>query len=263
MCGFSFLSILLADETVVWTCSRAREDPEHCSFWIWVDDEVEAKEWLTKHERVETPETPPKVVLPPRLPETPWTKARRKLSWREASGEDENGGSSKRKGDGDRVQVLGGDEGSEYSPSRKVPKFSELTTPGCHPFMDKLKEAAPPLTPDTLDPKKGKSIEEASIQQANTLRRPSPLTDNSKDCTIRGIPNLASRVLRLIREDNLELKGSTELLIRHEIEVELGLNVTKVASCERTILRMAERINKLESNISDWIGDERFEEGKV
>lgn len=162
----------------------------------------------------------------------------------------ENGGPSKRKVDDGDV-FHGEDEGAE-SPSRKAAKTNSLSTPGGR----KSRRVALPPTPETLDRGKRKAVEAAPVEEANTSPTTRPPKDSPTTRTGQQVSDLTTRVMNLLREENLDLKGSTELLIRHEIDEELDLNATKVKSRERTISRMAEKIDELETKISTWIGDD-------
>jgi hypothetical protein len=104
--------------------------------------------------------------------------------------------------------------------------------------------------PETLE--KEKAIEEAPIQEANNTRPPTlPKNNKANTGPRQEMQDLTTRVLKLLREENYEVKGSTELQLRHKIELELDLSSTKLRSCERTISRMSKRINELETKIWD------------
>lgn len=61
-----------------------------------------------------------------------------------------------------------------------------------------------------------------------------------------GESSLALTVLDLIRSDNVELKPSTEIQIRHEINLMVDIGKTKVERYEETISKLHKRVDELE-----------------
>ena len=236
---------------LVWTCQKDRD--EQCPFFVWVEQEAEAKEWLAKYGPQEAPETPSKKnnYPVPKSPETPWTKAKRKPVSREVSDENENGGPSNRKmNDGEVFD--GGEEGME-SPSRKAAKTNRFSRPGGQTFNERLKEAVLP-TPDSGGKGKGKAIEPAPIQAENTpftLGRSKDAPDSDRG----GMEDLTTNVLKLLRDEKVDLKESTELQIRHKIDIELALNAAKVRGYEETVSKLSKRLDELETMLSYLTGD--------
>lgn len=231
---------------LVWTCRRQREDHEQCPFFVWQEEEAEAKAWLEQYGPQEDPETPSKTSNSnvPKPSETPWTKSKKKLVFREVSDENENGGPSDRVGDDGEV-FDEGHEGME-SPSNRAAKRQRFSTQSSQHFNEELRETALPPTPDTLGKGKGKAIETAPILAVNTSPTPSPSKDVPNPARGR-MEDLTTKVMELLREEKLKLKMSTELLLRHEIDLQLELNATKVRQYEETISKLSQRIDELEN----------------
>jgi hypothetical protein len=59
--------------------------------------------------------------------------------------------------------------------------------------------------------------------------------------------DLTTTVLELIRSDNLELKVSTELQLRHEIGLKLDVGRTKLRRYEDTITELRKRLDEVET----------------
>lgn len=253
-----------------------------------------------EHGPQEPPETPSKPDKSPKSDETPWTIAKRKPVSREVSDENENGGPSNWKDDGDIFEV--GGQGDE-SPSRKPAKRTRFSTPGGQAVSASLKEGVLP-TPDSGDKGKGKAIE-APFQTENISPIPNPADDmiptpggQTFDERLReaglpipkpgnmmkgkpmglvpmqakqdyltpgpsmiaanhghaGMANLTTRVVRLLRDEKYPLKVSTELQIRHEIDLELDLYAAKVRRYEETIYKQSKKIDELETLASHLTG---------
>lgn len=66
---------------------------------------------------------------------------------------------------------------------------------------------------------------------------------------IEGESSLTSTVLGLIRSDNVELKPSTEIQIRHEIDLVVDIGKAKVQRFDETISKLHERVDELERMI--------------
>lgn len=224
-------------------------DEDQCSFFVWDEDSEEAREWLMIYGPSEPPETPSRPTDWPRVDNTPLTLARWDPFSRNVLDESENGGPSKRKF-GDRGAADEADEGARSS-LRKVVKTEEASTSWGQPFIERLREAAAlPPTPGTLDKEKGRAVEVSQAHEGYVSRAVNP---SMALATQRETPDLTNRILTLLREENHELRESTELLVRHEIDLEVHLNATRVRNYEKTILQMAERIDKLENEFSNRI----------
>ncbi len=75
----------------------------------------------------------------------------------------------------------------------------------------------------------------------------------SQSCWARVGPDAESGlnmiVLKLIRSENLKLKASTEMQLRHEIDLELDLGATKEQRHKDTISKLCRRIDELETMV--------------
>ena len=257
-----FYSPLMRELTlgIVWSCPKKPQDTTQCPLFIWEEDETEAREWLAKHGPKDAPETPSKGnnSTVPKSPETPWTKAKRKPVSREVSDENENGngGPSNRKvDDGDVFDA--GDEGRE-SPSRKAAKTNEFATPGGQTFTERLKEVALSTT-DSGGKGKAIATEPAIPIQAENTSSP-PIRSKDALTLSRGGMDLASRVIKLLRDEKVVMKESTELLIRHEIDLDSDLNTAKIRRLEETVSKMSKRIDELETLVSQLTGGDSLDE---
>ena len=206
----------------------------------------------------------------PRTPETPWTKAKRKPVSREVSDENENGGPSNRKVDDGEVFAVG-DDVERGTPSRKSVKIDGFSTPGALTFNERLRNVASPTLDSLGDHGKGKaktSIEQpAPVQAEITIPTPSapsknpPHPHHSLAARGEGEGDLTTTVLRLLRDEKISLKESTELQIRHEIDLELDLTAAKVKRYEETIARMSTRLDELETMLSHLVGGDDYDDG--
>lgn len=66
---------------------------------------------------------------------------------------------------------------------------------------------------------------------------------------LEGESSLTTTVLGLIRSDNVELKPSTEIQIRHEIDLAVDISKAKVQRYEETISKLHGRVDELEQMI--------------
>jgi len=228
-----------------WTCPRAIRDPDKCPFFLFLEDEERAKEWLSKYGPPPEPETPKanekRPEGPPKSLETPWTLSKkRKPVSREASDEDENGGPANRDPDRDESPAF---EVMD-SPSKKVAKVTEVSTPG-QAARDGVQNPADALpTPDT----------------GSTARPPHrtchpPRLEHAIHLSSERKSNLTSAVLRLLRSEGVELTSSIEIMIRHEIGTEMEVNEAKVRGYEETISELKRELDKMENMVALLGGD--------
>ena len=64
-----------------------------------------------------------------------------------------------------------------------------------------------------------------------------------------GDPDLSTIVLELIRSDNPELKASTEIQLRHEIDLRLDVSETKLRRYKETITELRKRLDEMETMV--------------
>lgn len=70
-------------------------------------------------------------------------------------------------------------------------------------------------------------------------------------------------VLELIRSDNLELKVSTEMQLRHEIGLKLDVSETKLRRSKETISELRKRIDELETMVLHLTAQETTTAGGI
>jgi hypothetical protein len=218
-----------------------------------VEHEAGAKEWLEISQLSPVPQTPAKEIgydetvqltvsglgeqYPlPQSPETPFTKAKRKAVSQ------------------DLQPTIVLDDPFTYSsrPSddtRKAARTSTLSTPGQH-FIQKLKSHAVSLP--TPGSREGISASTNTVPQPQLWQGISPtpgLPSEKISFDTEGDSDLTMSVLELIRSDNLELKVSTEMLLRHEIGLKLAVSEVKLRRSNETISELRKRIDELETMV--------------
>lgn len=166
--------------------------------------------------------------------ETPFTKAKRRKVTIDATKSDR---------DNDPFRTAGAQETPPSKPLQ-VPLFS--TSVQC--FAEKLKFGTDPLP--TSDPEHKPAASNAnSTEQLADISGTSSTSARSKNLAGFGLEmesSLASTVLELIRSDKVDLKPSTEIQIRHEIDLVVDLGNTKVQRYQETISKLHERVDELE-----------------
>lgn len=191
-------------------------------------------------------------------PETPWTKAKRKPVSREVSdgSGDENEEPSKEKdgsgGDGDEE---GESREGMNSPSRKAAKTTKSSTPG-QSFIETMNNAGGALpTPDTNN--KGKAIVDLTVFTDSEAGPSNAIATSPTPARFNNpiIPrdekksDLASTVIKLLRSENVELKESTEMQLRDEIEVGVAVMEMKLKKYQETLKMIYRRLDELENTV--------------
>ncbi|RFU33944.1 hypothetical protein B7463_g2349, partial [Scytalidium lignicola] len=239
----------------VWRCPNNKEQ---CSF-IWVDDEPAVREWIEKSRPQPVPQTPTKSnILNNDLPqsigtaidkqdtdrsslETPFTKAKRKrviidvpepleglYSW-------DLGGSSN--------PVV-----KWETPPPKVAKVSPISSSG-QVSAERLKSFAESLPTPTsrLHTTSNRSTNpQHQPLQLDATPTPARFKDPAHLC-FNTESDLTTIILKLIRSDTTELKISTEIQLRHEIELHLDLDMAKEQRHKDVISRLSKRVEELET----------------
>lgn len=129
----------------------------------------------------------------------------------------------------------------------KAAKSSILATP-TQLFAEKLRIEASLPSAASLAPLPDTNNGEPTGEELEA----SPLLDRVKRKVNSGFEadsNLTSTVLDLIRSDNIELKFSTEIQIRHEIDLVVDVGKAKIERYEETISKLRERVEELEKMI--------------
>lgn len=73
--------------------------------------------------------------------------------------------------------------------------------------------------------------------------------NNRTGLSHHGDSDLTTIVLELIRSDNPELKASTEIQLRHEIDLRLDVSETKLRRYEETITELRKRLDEMETMV--------------
>ena len=175
--------------------------------------------------------------------ETPLTKAKRKREQTEATEHHDRN--------------LGGTEGSSQTivaqdiPSRKAARTSTLAA-SAQRFKETMKSLTGSLpTPDSREHRVA-STNTGSEQRPLQLLDTSPTPGRFKDVASLGLEiesGLTTTVLKLIRSDNLQLKASTEMQLRHEIDLELDLGAARLQRQKETISKLCKRVDELEAMV--------------
>ncbi len=167
----------------------------------------------------------------PQSPETPFTKAKRKRASRDITNHDDSddycdGNLDVNKGP--LKPTMAPDDPFSHSrqhsePTRNAARTSTLSTPGQH-FTERLETRTVSLpTPNSRD-RMSACNDTASqprlLQSLDTSPTPGRFNDRAS-LNPEGESDLTTTVLELIRSDNLELKASTEMQLRHEIGLKI------------------------------------------
>jgi hypothetical protein len=232
-----------------------------CAFFLWVEHEAAAKQWLESSNPPLAPQTPTKKGLNrdgpddmPQILETPFTKAKRKKVSREVTNNDDNddynnGNANIYEGPHQPATTTDLHQPSEQTEA--APRTPIISTPG-QPFIERLQSCTLPLpTPNSRDHIVSSN---AMAPQPRLLAQPdtSPTPGRFNDTAGLDLPresDLTTTVLELIRADYPKLKASTEMQLRHEIGLALDLSETKLRRYEGTISELNKRIDELETMV--------------
>lgn len=162
-----------------------------------------------------------------------------------------------------------GEDEPSSSPSKKARKANRLSRPG-QTFNDQMSTTGGLPTPDTgkqndnggairlpihsMSPSPTPRLHPAIKREPATRLEPAARLDPAINLHRERRSNLASEVIRLLRSEEVELKESTELMIRHEIELETDLHDAKVNRYEASISRMSDRLDELEELVVHLTG---------
>jgi hypothetical protein len=185
-------------------------------------------------------------------PETPSTKSKRKRDPRDVTDHGDNEDDRNRNLVGNEAFVqstIAVDDPFAHSQqpleySRKVGKTSIYATPGQNSTKRLKSQAVPfptPLTGDYMSGDNGMISRPRLLPSLNMSPTPGRFNDMPRRIT-EGDSDLATTILELIRSENLHLKGSTEIQIRHEI----GLRFNALRQYEETISELKDKLDKME-----------------
>jgi hypothetical protein len=222
---------------------------DQCKFFLWEEDEQEAREWHEKYgPPPPTPETPKPIEETteevPKSLGNPWTKSisKRKPTARDVPDEDQNGGPSNR--GAETAEPLGFED---IDMSRKAIKNTRFCTPG---QTDRLKTAEESLpTPDT-----GGRTLRSGLRMPRGESLPPQLGDA---ITLQNeeTSSLSATVLKLIRAEKVGMNESTEIQIEHEIDTEVALYEQKLRGYEKTNQKLSKRLDEMENMVVLLGGD--------
>jgi hypothetical protein len=228
-----------------------------CAFFLWVDHETAAKDWLKTSQLPPVPQSPTKTGVDPNGPdslpqllETPFTKAKRKEVPRDST-TDQNGSRNAQAKGSSLQPAMATDLRQSPEHTRKAARTSAVSTPG-QLFIEKLQSSPLPLpTPNSRDLM---SSSNAMVSQSQLLqqRDTSPTPGRFNDVAIPSPPaesDLTTRILELIRAEHPQLKASTEMQLRHEIGLAIDVGETKLRRNEVTISELRKRVDDLETMV--------------
>lgn len=156
--------------------------------------------------------------------------------------------------DAEDGETLVQDNSRNASPLRKSAKSTRFGTPG-QPFLKRLEacKASSLPTPNTsgrdveavlearrLQSQQARAISPTPVQLGSAIELGGASQSRSKKS------DLSRTVIALIRADYRDLKESTEIMIRHEIEQEVGRHQAEAKQFERTISRFRNRMEVLQ-----------------
>lgn len=242
----------------VWRCANV--ETRKCSFFLWVVHEPEAKEWLKisrpnsdSHAPAKPGQTPMKGKGNDRDDsevETPFTKAKRRR--KEPADSSKEGASDAVVNEQNNARTNDPFTApAEPETPNKGARASDLSTPTSR-FAQKLKINGSPLYPTIADLSSFDNYMEHASRPSDT----SPILAHDRPgvpAALREGSDLTSTVLDLIRAENVDLKPSTKIQIRHEIDLVVDVGKAKVQRYEETIQKLHERIEELEKLIVDLV----------
>jgi hypothetical protein len=169
----------------------------------------------------------------PQLPETSFTKAKRKRASRDITNHDDSDDNCDRNLDvyeSSLQPTMAPDDPFTHSRqhsehTRKAARTSTLSTPGQR-FIERLESrtvSLPTPTPGRFNDRTNLNPDEES--------------------------DLTMTVLELIRSDNPKLKAFTELQLRHKIGTKLDVGETKLWRYEETISALRNRLDEMETTV--------------
>ncbi|KAH7418463.1 hypothetical protein BKA64DRAFT_199689 [Cadophora sp. MPI-SDFR-AT-0126] len=252
---------------IFWMCPvrepKQAGDPEPCQFFMWDDEQDIAKEWMELNPTTPTKQPSPK----PREVQTPYNGSKnvmkgwltgtngKKRAMKDISDEDPQEDEENKEDDFVIVEnndddVFNPDNRRNGSPSRKSAKVTRFATPGLpvNKTLEDCRNALP--TPATS----GRDVDEARYLQPRDVS-PTPIQLDAainlgvKEST-EGKTELLKNILALVKADNPSLKASTEIMIEHEIEQEVRRAKAEAKGYKRTIARLRQRVDDLETTVS-------------
>ena len=244
---------------VVWRCPNIG-DEQQCPFFLWVDHEAAAKDWLKISQLPPFPQTPTKTGVScnePQTPKSPYTRSKRKMISRDTNCDDNgNCGNQNLDRSEDSLQPTMVPDDPFMPPrqdpehTRKVARTGTLSTPGQR-FTERLESCTvSAMTPPATQDHQSASNNMASRSRLVQSLAMSPTPGQHNDTTDLGLgeeSDLTTTILDLIRSDNLGLKVSTEMRLRHAIGLKLDVSEIKLRRYRETISELYKRLHELEA----------------
>ncbi|MCJ1380565.1 hypothetical protein MMC17_003673 [Xylographa soralifera] len=249
-----------------WRCPKYNEQ---CAFFLWVEHEAQARAWLEVSQPQFPPQTPTSTEkgaeadhrhrsmngasgdrpISSQTPQNPFASTKRTMMSNETPDVDTEKDS--------RDTTLDGDEGSSQGtinadgPTRKRVRISSRLSPPRN-LPEGMESGGTFLpTPTSRESRAASrhSLAEARLRQLRDTS-PTPRRFIATESTILGEDaDLTAKVVNLIHADNLELRASTEMQLRHEIDLELDLSKATLRRYENTIYTLYKRVDDLEKEI--------------
>ncbi|CZS93542.1 uncharacterized protein RCO7_10597 [Rhynchosporium graminicola] len=235
---------------------RKEEDLQPCQFFLWGDEQEIAKKWMELNPTTPRKQPPkPREIRTPKSPKNngsskkmnDWLKLGSKRPINDISDGDVSEGKEEGKESDEDFVVVGNEEDKnvfgeenlyDISPSRKPSKVARFVSAG-QPLNDRLhddRNALPP-TPVTGGRDgnryfRGRNVSPIPIrlEAAIDLDDQEPLPEGKLD--------LINKILAVIKADYPDLKASTGIAIKHEIEEEACKLQAEIKVCRRTITRL-------------------------
>jgi hypothetical protein len=231
-----------------------------CAFFLWVDHEAAAKQWLESSKLPQAPQTPTKTGVNrdgldtmAQILETPFTKAKRKRVSGDVTNHDDDDDNNSRHANTNESPlqpVPPIDLRKPQEHTRKAARTSSISTPGQH-FIERLQSCTLSLpTPSSRDhiSSGNTMVSQPRLPQLDTSPTPGRFSDLA-GLSLPREPDLTTTVLDLIRAEYPNLKASTEMQIRHEIGLASDVGETKLRRYEGTIAELNKRVDELETMV--------------
>lgn len=249
-----------------------KRDPEPCGFFLWEDEQDEAKEWtqLNPTTPVKQPQRQPREIRTPNNGSSKkmkeWLSTGKKRAIKDISDED-NEKDKEDKEDGDSNEefafvedadddVFYQDNTRNGSPSRKSAKVTRFATPG-QPSNRMLGDGLHALpTPATS----GRDVESVHESRQLKAREVTPTPVQLDAAIVLGREDidqpgektdLLKTILGYIKADYPDLKYSTEVMIQHEIEGEARMTRAEAKGYRKTISRLREKADECEKKAGE------------
>ncbi|CZT52555.1 uncharacterized protein RSE6_13902 [Rhynchosporium secalis] len=248
---------------------RKEEDLQPCQFFLWGDEQEIAKKWMELNPTTPRKQPPkPREIRTPKSPKNngsskkmnDWLKLGSKRPINDISDGDVSEGKEEGKESDEDFVVVGNEEDKnvfgeenlcDISPSRKPSKVARFVSAG-QPLNDRLQDDRNALPPTPVTGGRdgnryfrGRNVSPIPIrlEAAIDLDDQEPLPEGKLD--------LINKILAVIKADYPDLKASTGIAIKHEIEEEACKLQAEIKVCRRTITRLRKEADDWEEKADD------------